>query len=92
MLEELLRLIREGGSFDTGALAKRLNTSPAMVLEMMDHLRRSGLIRTYDPGQSSCEHCSLIQMCDPDKKKRDTDHMWLYEEKPEAIPERSTAK
>ena len=81
MLEELLRLIREGGSFDTTVLAKQLNTTPAMVMAMMDHLRRSGLLKTYDPGASSCEQCSLSQMCDPEKRQREVGHLWLYEEK-----------
>ena len=80
MLEELLQMIREGGSFDTGMLAKKLNTTPTMVLAMMDHLRRSGLLKTYEPGHSSCEQCSLAQMCDPEKKQHDVGHLWLYEE------------
>jgi hypothetical protein len=80
MFEELLRLIREGGSFDTGALAKRLDTTPELVLVMIEHLRSIGLIKNYDPGQSSCEHCSLTQMCDPEKKRHDVGHLWLYEE------------
>jgi Mn-dependent DtxR family transcriptional regulator len=80
MLEELLQMIREGGSFDTTVLAKKLNTTPMMVMAMMDHLRRNGLIQNYDPGQSSCEHCSLAQMCDPEKKQHDIGHLWLYEE------------
>jgi hypothetical protein len=81
MLEELLRLIREGGSFDTAMLAKQLNTTQAMVVAMMDHLRRSGLLKIYDPGNCSCEQCSLAQMCDPEKRQREVGHLWLYEEK-----------
>jgi predicted ArsR family transcriptional regulator len=80
MLAELLRLIREGGSFDTATLAKKLDTTPEMVMAMMDHLRRNGLIKTYDPGVSSCEYCSLAQMCDPEKKRQEAGHLWLYEE------------
>jgi hypothetical protein len=79
MLEELLKLIKEGGSFDTAILAKKLNTSPQMVSAMMDHLKRTGLIKKYDPGVSSCEHCSLVEMCDADKRKKERDHLWLYE-------------
>jgi hypothetical protein len=80
MLEELLRLIKEGGSFDTGVLAKKLDTTPEMVQAMIDHLRRSGLLRNYDPGYISCEHCALSGMCDPEKKKREIGHLWVYEE------------
>lgn len=80
MLEELLKMIREGGSFDTTLLAKKLNTTPEMVAAMMDHLRRNGMLKTYDPGQSSCENCSLSQLCDPEKKQHDIGHLWLFEE------------
>jgi|GEM_PF-446456 len=82
MLEELLRLIREGGSFDTSVLAKQLDTTPAMVSAMMDHLRRSGLLKVYDPGDCSCGQCSLSQMCDPERKQHEVGHLWLYEEQP----------
>jgi Mn-dependent DtxR family transcriptional regulator len=81
MLEELLKLIKEGGSFDTAILARKLNTTPEMVSAMMDHLRRAGLIRNYNPGVSSCEHCSLAGSCDADKRRKEADHLWLYEEK-----------
>jgi FeoC like transcriptional regulator. len=84
MLEELLKLIREGGSFDTAALARQLNTTPEMVKAMMEHLRMSGLLRAYDPGNCSCDHCSLSQMCDPEKKKQEAGHLWVYEEDPQS--------
>jgi len=81
MLEELLRLIREGGSFDTSILARKLNTTQAMVMAMMDHLRRSGMLKIYDPGNCSCDQCSLSQLCDPVKNQHDAGHLWLFEEK-----------
>ena len=81
MLEELLKLIKEGGSFDTALLAKKLNTTPEMIKAMMDHLRRNGLLKVYDPGESSCGQCSLAGVCDPEKKKKEARHLWLYEEK-----------
>jgi hypothetical protein len=81
MLEDLLKLIKEGGSFDTALLAKKLNTTSEMILAMMDHLRRNGLLKVYDPGVSSCEQCSLVGMCDAEKRKKEAGHLWLYEEK-----------
>ncbi|MHC1740810.1 MAG: FeoC-like transcriptional regulator [Anaerolineaceae bacterium] len=81
MLEELLKIIREGGSFDTGLLAKKLNTTPEMILAMMDHLRRAGMLKTYEPGQSSCEFCSLSGNCDPARKQHEIGHLWLYDDK-----------
>ena len=81
MLERLLQLIREGGSFDVTRLARELETTPEMVRAMMDHLRRTGLLKTYDPGQSSCEYCALGSVCDQEKKKQEAGHLWMYEEK-----------
>lgn len=80
MLEELLKLIREGGSFDSKLLAEKLNTSPEMVSAMIEHLQRMGMIRTFDAGQSPCQSCALSGMCDPEKKRHDAQHLWLFEE------------
>ena len=80
MLEELIELIRQGGSFDTTFLAKRLNTTPEMVTAMIEHLQRSGIIKTYQPGFSPCEQCALTGACDQEKKKHEAGHLWMYEE------------
>jgi hypothetical protein len=82
MLEELMRLIREGGSFDTAVLAQKLNTTPEMVKAMMEYLARTDWIKKYQPGQSSCDYCSLAQMCAPEAKKKEAGHLWIYENRP----------
>lgn len=81
MLEELLNSIKEGGSFDKTFLAKKLNTTPEMVEAMIEHLTRAGLIKNYEPGCSSCDHCALSGACDPEKRKREIGHLWVYEER-----------
>jgi len=81
MLEELLKHIREGGSFDPAFLAKKLNTTPEMVSAMLDHLRRMGLMRAYQPGKTNCSQCSLAGMCHPEKKSTEAGHLWVYEAK-----------
>ena len=63
MLETLLTLIRSGGSFETGALATQLGTSPQLVQAMLEHLQRSGLIQAYQACSEGCGGCSLKGTC-----------------------------
>ncbi len=59
MLEKLLEEIRSGGTFETGVLAARLGTTPALVEAMLDHLQRAGQLRPYE----ACRTCNLKQAC-----------------------------
>jgi len=63
MLEALLTLIRCGGSFETGALAAQLGTSPQLVQAMLEHLQRSGHIQAYQACGDACGGCSLKGTC-----------------------------
>jgi DNA-binding Lrp family transcriptional regulator len=63
MLERLLAEIRLGGTLETGALALRLGTSPAMVKAMLDHLQRRGYIQPYQAALDACRGCSLRRAC-----------------------------
>jgi Mn-dependent DtxR family transcriptional regulator len=63
MLEKLLAEIRSGGTFETGALAAKLGTTPALVEAMLNHLQRSGHIHPYDACNNSCGGCSLKKEC-----------------------------
>ncbi len=63
MLEKLLAEIRSGGTFETGVLAARLGTTPALVEAMLDHLQRLGQLRPYETCGEACGGCSLKAAC-----------------------------
>ncbi len=63
MLEKLLEEIRAGGTFETGVLAQKLGTSPAMVEAMLDHLQRLGRLQPYQSCGDGCGGCSLKSAC-----------------------------
>lgn len=75
MLEALLTLIRSGGSFETGALAAQLGTSPQLVQAMLEHLQRSGLIQAYQACSDACGGCSLKDNCQSGHSK-DAIRLW----------------
>ena len=63
MLEKLLAELRTGGTFETGELAVRLGTSPELLGAMLEHLQRSGHIRSFDTCNDACVECSLSSSC-----------------------------
>ena len=66
MLERLLAEIRSGGPLEINSLATRLETSPAMVAALLEHLERLGYIQAYeDACGDGCRGCSLSQTCSP---------------------------
>lgn len=69
MLEKLLNEIHQGGTLDVATLAVRLDTSPQMVEAMLEHLKRTGFLRTYESCGDTCEGCSLRQGCSPQKRE-----------------------
>ncbi len=63
MLEKLLTEIRSGGTFETGVLAAKLDTTPELVEAMLEHLQRAGYIRPYRTCGDACGGCSLREEC-----------------------------
>ncbi len=63
MLEQLMAEIQTGGSWDTQALAVKLNTSPEFVKAMLEYLERNGQIHSYLACDSGCGQCGLKSMC-----------------------------
>lgn len=80
MLEKLMALIREGGTLETGKLAAKLGTSPAMVEAMLEHLRQMGYIQAYETCGDGCSGCSLSTMCKKDAQTGQV-QLWQYNEK-----------
>jgi hypothetical protein len=81
MLERLMGEIRAGGPLDAAKLAVTLDTSSQMVEAMLEHLRRLGLLTTYENVSCSdaCQACSLKGFCDPNTK-RSAARLWRYDE------------
>ena len=75
MLDELLQAIRSGGTFETGTLATRLDTSPEMVEAMLEHLRRIGYLQPYQACNEACGKCSLKSGCQS-ADRMDTVRLW----------------
>ncbi len=63
MLEQLVKEIREGGTLEVNALARRLHTTPQVVAAMLDHLQRSGMISAYINCGEGCKGCGLVDTC-----------------------------
>jgi hypothetical protein len=64
MLEQILAEIRGGGTFETTALAARLQTSPQMIAAMLEHLQRLGIVQPYFRRHDGCGSCNLRDNCD----------------------------
>lgn len=63
MLEELVNIIRAGGTLETRVLAAQLGTSPKLVEAMLEHLQRSGFIQSYESCGVGCQGCDLREAC-----------------------------
>jgi len=63
MLEKLLELLKQGGTFETSRLAEALDTSPEMVEAMLEHLQEMGLVQPYEDCPDGCAGCSLQGIC-----------------------------
>lgn len=78
MLERLLYEIRNGGSLEVSALAARLDTSPAMVQAMLEHLQRLGYIQPYaEACGDGCGGCSFSQACNIEERA-DKIRLWKF--------------
>ena len=60
MLDNLLRILREGSAYTYGDLAVRLGVSEVMIEDMLENLARLGYLR---PMAQACEsHCASCHM------------------------------
>jgi hypothetical protein len=64
MLDKLLAIMNRGGTLTVDQIARELNTTPAMIDELIDHLMRSGWLKPMDAScDSSCHQCALASDC-----------------------------
>jgi predicted ArsR family transcriptional regulator len=66
MMERLLALLREGGTWRVSDLARALDTTPALVQVMLDDLARKGLLQQVGATcNKGCAGCALSGRCNP---------------------------
>ncbi len=64
MLEQLLQMIRDEGGVYITLFARRLNTTPALVEQMLAHLERTGYLEAVQTCQTShCHGCRAASLC-----------------------------
>lgn len=70
MLDRLLAELNSGQTMSVEGLASRLETTPALVEMMLEHLQRQGSIETVETCGEGCEVCPLGALCKPEKRRR----------------------
>jgi predicted ArsR family transcriptional regulator len=64
MLDQLLKLLRSGGSHRVSDLAEALDTTPQLVETMLEDLARMGYLRAVNAGcEDSCATCPVAGLC-----------------------------
>ncbi|MGD1995978.1 MAG: FeoC-like transcriptional regulator [Anaerolineae bacterium] len=78
MLNQLLELLQEGGSYRLTDLARRLDTTPRLVEIMLEDLHRLGYLKPVS-GECAgeCGGCSLTGLCAAGQGGR----VWILTEK-----------
>lgn len=76
MLSQLLNEIALENALDTAGLAVRLDTSPAMVKAMLEHLERSGALEKIECCDGGCQACALASQC---RTTESGNRLWRYE-------------
>ncbi|HEY4720312.1 MAG TPA: FeoC-like transcriptional regulator [Anaerolineae bacterium] len=71
MFDKLESILKRGGSVTTNQIARELNTTPALVSEMIAHLSRAGLLKQMEASCiSDCEQCKLFSDCNRSPQAR----------------------
>jgi len=66
MLNDLLRLLGDGGIHSTAELARRLGVNEALLAAMTGDLTRRGYLAPIDIGcDTGCDGCGLAKACAP---------------------------
>lgn len=62
MFDQLLSILKRGGTLTIDQMARELDTTPGMVMAMIDHLSRSGRLKQMDIHcDSACSQCALAR-------------------------------
>lgn len=66
MLEQLLKQLQEGGTYRVSSLARQLDVSEALVMQMLADLARLGYLRPVEADcQAQCSGCAEKAVCTP---------------------------
>lgn len=63
MLEQLLEILRTGGTHRVSDLARALDTTPALVEMMLEDLSRAGYVKPVAACAETCAACPLADSC-----------------------------
>jgi len=80
MLDRLITELKNGNTTSAADLARRLDTTPAMVEAMLETLERHGILKTMTVSndcnqEKPCESCSLAGLCTSDKLRSTKIHI-----------------
>jgi Mn-dependent DtxR family transcriptional regulator len=78
MLEKLLTEIRTGRTHSINDLAVKMNTTPALIQVLLEHLTRLGLVKQYQSCGDTCSGCSAKNLCKNEPSDR-TNHLFYIE-------------
>lgn len=70
MLERLLVELQGSLTLSVEGLAARLQTTPALVEMMLEHLARQGQVETVEFCEAGCDSCPLGSLCRAEKRQR----------------------
>lgn len=79
MIERLLAEMDRGQTLSVEKLAARLETTPALIELMLEHLERQGQVELVDLCPETCPDCPLIPFCAANKRQR----MWQLKQNPQ---------
>jgi len=85
MLERLLLELEGSQTLSVEGLAARLETTPALVQMMLEHLARQGRVEALEFCEAGCEGCPLGSLCGVEKRQR------LWQLKVNSRPDRQQA-
>lgn len=77
MLERLLAELEGEQTLSVEGLAARMETTPALIEMMLEHLQHQGLVEAVEVCQEICEDCPLGSLCSVEKRRR----LWQLQSK-----------
>lgn len=70
MIERLLAELDRGQTLSVDKLAMRLETTPALVEMMLEHLERQGRVERVEFCRGTCAECPLDPFCQAENPQR----------------------
>jgi Mn-dependent DtxR family transcriptional regulator len=74
MIEQVLTILKRGGTATIDQLARELDTTPELIAQLIEYLERSGVLKQLASNcHMACHGCYLARDCDQLKTSR----IWL---------------